>query len=1450
MTAKPRPTILAALWAVSLLLSRGAEGIPLQTQVAVSPAGEYNQIKNPNTSRNIGVSPEGYIYVAYYGTNGIYVACSTNRGAAFCGRALVAPTNTECEIAVDEDGLVYVAWVSGADIMLSRSTDGGHTYSPPVVIGSPAASVHMAVSKPYVYILPRSGSPLYWNAVQGSGAFQTTPTDPGRVFADVSVDPVTKHVFVQTDDPDIRYLASTNRGLSFGSLQQPGGQSQFTTAMMAFGEWQRHLYIAGSGTMGYRIDLDTGIPAVLTLGEARNMGRTLTVDELGNLVDGFLMNDGTPKYAVSTNQGVTFDAAVRVAGSADSISYNINRIYGDIVAVYQTNGLIRCNVYENEIPRERQKADLGLQLLQSPTQAVAGADLVYQVTLSNFSHSAAVQIVVTNTLPGQVQYLGASAGCQHSGGRVTWSLGVLAGGDERTISITGRVLTTATEALTNLATLIAYTLDTNPANNEVSAETPLHRTLLVVADRGQALPAAGLHVFLHGAGITNGIQSPLASGRTQWVCQGWTLAQHSPATGAQTNVAVVLTNNTTLTWMWNRTNFWFTQDAAGRGSVLGATHGWYAFGGSLTLTAAPLAHAHFLQWTGDVPPGAETTTPLPLTMDQPRSVAALFWSDSYTHLVHSAHGTPFPTAGEHTNTYAMVITNHVTTPVAAGGATQYVCQGWTLAGYDPGSDTSTLFTLTVTNHSRLDWLWTTNVLFACASPGAGRVDGSTGGWKAWGSSVTVTATPNAYAVFKGWAGDLPDLLTNNPAITLAMDCARSVTARFHIDQYALTVDSAYGPATPAPGMYSYDDHCTLINQVVSPAAAGQGTQRVCSGWILAGHSPASGTTNIMAMTITNNATLTWLWEGGTLVRFDAAAQAGGLNHGHASGWYPLGGSVTVTAVPSAGAHFAGWAGDLPAVLTNNNPLTLTLDSRHCVTSRFWSETRQFTVLSEHGTACPPAGVHTVGHGALLTNWIWTPAVDAAGTQYVAAGWSLAGVDAISGTATNLRLALTNDATLTWLWGATNVLFQAQAVGTGQVTGAVTGWYAMGSSVTVTAEPAALVSFHGWRGDVPAANTNDLAITLVMNRARSIAAHFRRDHHTLWILSEHGGCSPEAGWWTNRYGTSITNRLTGAVLTGDGTQYVGHGWSLSDHAPASGTGSNCVMLVTNDAVLSWLWKTNVYFSRAAAGPGVVRGSNAGWYALGGSITITAAPSAGYMFGGWLGVPNAQTNQNPLTMALDQTRAVTGRFEVYRHVDVAILAMSIYYDDYDRTLDAHVLVQNKSTEPVNAGVLSVWVNKTTTAAAGELGDLSSVVGLLATNQTKIISFNRLETGSVNGQKTFRAFVDSQNTLAENNELNNQATSLYTITTGYPAFWFQAFAFESNVVLRWTNPLICGLSNQLVRVMYHPEHYPSNAADGAIIYEDTNQVYRHGPVPSGQACYYTIWVNNGFYFVPPPN
>ena len=78
--------------------------------------------------------------------------------------------------------------------------------------------------------------------------------------------------------------------------------------------------------------------------------------------------------------------------------------------------------------------------------------------------------------------------------------------------------------------------------------------------------------------------------------------------------------------------------------------------------------------------------------------------------------------------------------------------------------------------------------------------------------------------------------------------------------------------------------------------------------------------------------------------------------------------------------------------------------------------------------------------------------------------------------------------------------------------------------------------------------------------------------------------------------------------------------------------------------------------------------------------------------------------------------------------------------------------------DAGYLDVYVDRLAVALAGTAGDANQSVGVMAAGETRILTFTGLNVPNTMGTHTFRAFIDSRDTTAEQSEGNNQRTRTY--------------------------------------------------------------------------------------------
>ena len=113
--------------------------------------------------------------------------------------------------------------------------------------------------------------------------------------------------------------------------------------------------------------------------------------------------------------------------------------------------------------------DLRTTKTDSSDPATAGENLTYTVTVTNDGPQDATDATLTDTLPSDVSFVSASAGCTESGGTVTCALGTIALGASAVVEIV--VSPTTPGTITNVADASSDVLDPDPANNRGAEST-------------------------------------------------------------------------------------------------------------------------------------------------------------------------------------------------------------------------------------------------------------------------------------------------------------------------------------------------------------------------------------------------------------------------------------------------------------------------------------------------------------------------------------------------------------------------------------------------------------------------------------------------------------------------------------------------------------------------------------------------------------------------------------------------------------------------------------------------------------------------------------------------------------------------------------------------------------------------------------------------------------------
>ncbi|MBU0677565.1 MAG: hypothetical protein KJ626_05555, partial [Verrucomicrobia bacterium] len=239
---------------------------------------------------------------------------------------------------------------------------------------------------------------------------------------------------------------------------------------------------------------------------------------------------------------------------------------------------------------------------------------------------------------------------------------------------------------------------------------------------------------------------------------------------------------------------------------------------------------------------------------------------------------------------------------------RYFNTGWSMTGNDPLIGFAQTCVMTITNSAALTWKWSTNYLLSVTASPGGSVNESNS-WRLPGAQVELVAAPSNEFLFAGWSGDTAAISAgsvNDATVTVTMTSPATLSAEFVKSNHTLTVVTSFGTATPPEGAHVYPHGAVLTNCVAGGISDG-GTQIVCSGWMMAGNLPGSGSTTSLVMAITNDAILTWKWATNFWLTITQNAE-GVLSP--TSGWHTAAAEVPLSATPPTNMFFWEWTGDV------------------------------------------------------------------------------------------------------------------------------------------------------------------------------------------------------------------------------------------------------------------------------------------------------------------------------------------------------------------------------------------------------------------------------------------------------------------------------------------------------------------------------------------------------------
>jgi uncharacterized protein (TIGR03437 family) len=335
-----------------------------------------------------------------------------------------------------------------------------------------------------------------------------------------------------------------------------------------------------------------------------------------------------------------------------------------------------------------------------------------------------------------------------------------------------------------------------------------------------------------------------------------------------------------------------------------------------------------------------------------------------------------------------------------------------------------------------------------------------------------------------------------------------------------------GAPQTAPQSFSWTPGSGHSIGMSSPQGGG-GTQYVFSNWSDGGGQIHTVTAPSSATTYTANFMTQYLLTPAELPSSGGTVTA---TPSSTNGYYAAGTSVQLTATSTIGYQFANWSGDLSG---SANPQSVTMSAPRNVTANF-SSLAGVTVTTN------PSGLQIVVDGSTVTapqSFSWMPGsnhtigaitpLGSGGIRLVFTNWSDGG--AATHTITALSTATTYTASFKTQYPLTTTVSPASAGSVAVNPSSADGYYDAGTSLQVTASPAASYQFQNWSGDL-SGSTNPQSG--VMNAPRSVTANF--------ALASGGGVTITTA--------SVPNGFMGVVYQTTTLQVQGgtapYGWSVT------------------------------------------------------------------------------------------------------------------------------------------------------------------------------------------------------------------------------------------------------------------------------------------------------------------
>ncbi len=401
--------------------------------------------------------------------------------------------------------------------------------------------------------------------------------------------------------------------------------------------------------------------------------------------------------------------------------------------------------------------------------------------------------------------------------------------------------------------------------------------------------------------------------------------------------------------------------------------GTYDINSAVTLTATPDATSTFAGWTG----ACTGTGTCSITMNASQSVTATFIPKNYNLSVsRTGAGSVVSSTG------GIYCGAHCTGSILVGTPVTLTAtpdSGATFTGWSGGCSGTGTCSVTMDAAKNITATFVTNTYTLTttkAGIGSGTITSNPAGIScgstcssslAYGTLVTLVATPDATSSFSGWSGACSG---TNSCVTI-MNSAQNVTATFMPQSYNLSVTrTGAGTVISSTGGIYCGAQCagSILAGTSVTLSAIPDSGAAFTGWSGGGCSGTgtctvtlNGATAVTASFTTPLSVALGGTGSGTVTSLPA-----GINCGAAcTTSYPAGTAVTLTPTPASNSSFAGWLGSCSGTGTCN----VTMSEARNATALFMRDPQPLLV-SVTGTgsiSSSPPGI-TCSAGACIANF--------------------------------------------------------------------------------------------------------------------------------------------------------------------------------------------------------------------------------------------------------------------------------------------------------------------------------------------------------------------------------------------------------------------------------------------------------------------------------------------------